>query len=198
MTHIHTETGSTENIRKNLKAEVFKLVRKLFSEECWGINTEKNKRFLPTLEEVYRDQKGLYQPAFCRLLKSLFWGSETLTAAGPSLSPSWRRQRRNTSLYDLAWTGLPFLAIRWWGERKAKYSIKLFPRVLKTQTSSLQFPWWSGGTWAWNGGGEAPADSHSPPWKLTETTQGTVDPWSSRDSPLSTKLKHPSPVKQAW
>lgn len=50
------------------------------------------------------------------------------------------------------------------------------------------------------GGGEAPAAPHNinPPWKLAENTQSAVDLRSSRDSPQSTKLKHPSPVKQAW
>lgn len=55
------------------------------------------------------------------------------------------------------------------------------------------------GTTAWNTG-KAPAHPHriSPPCKLTETPQGNVDLRSPRDRPQSTKLKHPSPVKQAW
>lgn len=49
-------------------------------------------------------------------------------------------------------------------------------------------------------GREAPADPRelSPPWKLAETTQGNADLGAPRARPQSAKLKHPSPVKQAW
>lgn len=133
-----------------------------------------------------------------------------MTAAGPSLSPSWRHQkRRNTSLYISAWLGLPFLAIRKKRRKKKKAKMSQTANLSMEQNGSLLFskpkhPVYnllgSGeGTTAWNTG-KAPAHPHriSPPCKLTETPQGNVDLRSPRDRPQSTKLKHPSPVKQAW
>lgn len=84
---------------------------------------------------------------------------------------------------------------------KPVYITKWFLRVHKTQTSNLQFPGFSGRNNSLeHRGREAPAHPHkiSPPCKLAETTQGNVDLGSPRDRPQSTKLKHPSPVKQAW